>query len=52
VIKAAGYLDSLAAQLVKNGVADSERGQRLVRTIQDEARELIHQAGGGYSERS
>jgi hypothetical protein len=52
VIRAAGYLDSLAAQLVKNGVADSERGQRLVRTIQEEARELIHQAGGGYSERS
>jgi hypothetical protein len=52
VIKAAGYLDSLAAQLVRNGVADSERGQGLTRTIQEEARALIHQAGGGYSERS
>lgn len=52
VIKAAGYLDSLAAQLAKNGAADSERGQGLVRSIQEEARELIHQAGGGYSQRS
>jgi hypothetical protein len=52
VVKAAGYLDSLADQLARNGVADSERGRRLIRVIEAEAGGLIREAGGGYTDRS
>lgn len=51
VVWAAGYLDSLAAKLADNGVADSPPGERLVLLIEEESRALIREAGGGYSER-
>jgi hypothetical protein len=47
VIKAAGYLNSLAGQLVQNGATDADQGMRVVQTIRDEASGLIREAGGG-----
>jgi hypothetical protein len=50
VITAAGYLDRLADKLAQNGIADSAAGQQLVRRIGDESRQLIGEAGGGYTD--
>jgi hypothetical protein len=51
VIRAADYLNNLAAQLTQSGIADIGQGKRLVRTIQEEASSLIREAGGGYAKR-
>ncbi len=50
VIAAASYLDRIADKLTQNGIADSASGQQLVRRISDEARQLISEAGGEYTE--
>jgi energy-coupling factor transporter ATP-binding protein EcfA2 len=51
IVQAAAYLNSLAAQLTQNGVAESGQGKSLVRAIQNEASGLIREMGGGYATR-
>jgi hypothetical protein len=47
VIKAAGFLEALAAHLDQSGLAGATAGERLISTIRDEAAELISVVGGG-----